>query len=694
MSLKELEQRLTNLGERALREQILELSEISYHMKDLDAASAKSVALSALSLIENVLGLEGLPEEERPTLSLEEARSQKAALLCTLSYCLWRLGNFNDAILRAEESHKLYAELSDQPGQASALLNLGSAHWNLANYAKALECYQTSATLYAEAKDKRGEANALSNVGNVYWILADYPKALKAYQESLLIREEIGDRRGQAISMNNVGNVYHILKEYDQAVACREKSLALWRQLENRRGEATSLVNIGIIYEALLQPARALDMFQQAFEIYETLGDRWGEGETLKNIARMRAALNEPECAIELYKQSLKKCADIGNIVGQVNGLIGLSETLLKLERKSEAQESLLRAIDVAEQAGLKREEYEALESLSRFYAAQGDYQRAFEAHQKFHRLKEEALGEEQRKHLANLRALFEVESARKEAEIERLRNVELASALAELKAAQSELVQREKLAALGELVAKVAHEMQNPLNFVNNFAQLSIDMIDETLAAMPPKGAERETFGEVLSALRRNAEKTLLHGERASNIVRAMLEHSRLSAGERIPTDINKLLAESLNYAVESFRRQEKGFELSASLNLSDQLPLLTVAPQDLFRAFLNIIQNAIQSAWQKAAQCGGKALPQILIATALEERRARISIRDNGLGIAKDIQDKIFQPFFTTKPRGEGSGLGLAICHDIIKAHGGTIEAHSQENEFAEFIIYLPLG
>ncbi len=692
-AIERLNQRLSQLETLPLKEQILALNEISYELKEFDAARTKTLVLRALTLVENVLGLEGLQKEQHPVLSQKEATAQKADLLCTLSYCLWRLSEHNEAILRAEESAKLYTELGNNSGRASALLNLGSAYFNLANYAKALEYYQQSERLYADAKDRKGQANALSNIGNVYWRFANYPKALQHYQESFLIREELGDVRGQAISMNNLGNVYHILKDYERALACREKSVMLWRALQNKRGEATSLVNTGTVYEAQGQYERALELFHQACEIYEKLGDRYGRSETRKSIASMYMQLNQLETAIELYKQSLSETVELGNVVGQVEGLMGLSDALLRLNRAAEAKEALLRAKSLAEQAGLKREEYEVWESIARYHAAQGEYQQAFEAYQKFHQLKETLLNEEQRKHLSNLQAFFDVESARKEAEIERLRSVELANALAELKATQEQLVQREKLAALGELAAKVAHEIQNPLNFVNNFAQLSMDMIDEVLTAIPVAGAERETLAEVFNTLRRNAEKVLWHGTRAAQIVKAMLEHSRLSSGERTPTDINKLLRDSLTCAVESFRHQEKNFELGTVWQLAEHLPLLPVASQDMFRAFLNIMQNGIHSAWKKATEHGGPELPKLTITTSREDKYVRISIRDNGMGIPKNIQDKIFQPFFTTKLHGEGTGLGLAITSDVIKAHGGTIELRSQEHEFAEFIICLPL-
>jgi len=692
-TIEKLNQRLAHLDALPLREQILELNEISYELKELDAARTKELVLKALNLVEDVLGLEGLQKEHQPVLSQKEAQAQKAALLCTLSYCLWRLSEYEESALRAEESAKLYMELGDSRGQASAWLNLGSAYFNLADYAKALGYYQQSERLYAEVKDRKGQANALSNIGNVYWRFADYPKALHHYQESFLIREELGDVRGQAISMNNLGNVYHILGDYERALACREKSVMLWRTLQNKRGEATALANIGAIYEVQGQYERALELFQHAFEIYEKLGDRYGQSETRKNIASIYTYLNRLERAIELHKQSLSEAIELGNLVGQVDGLIGLSHALRRLNRATEAKDALMHAKTLAEKAGLKQEECAVWEHLAQYHAAQGEYQQAFEAYQKFHQLKETILNEEQRKHLSNMQALYDVESARKEAEIERLRNVELANALAQLKAAQEQLVQQEKLAALGELAAKVAHEIQNPLNFVNNFAQLSMDMIDEVLTAIPIAGAEREILAEVLNTLRRNAEKVLWHGTRASHIVKAMLEHSRLSSGERTPTDINKLLLESLNCAIETFRHQEKNFELSTSLQLAERLPLLPVASQDMFRAFLNIIQNGIYSAWKKASVHGRPELPKLSITTSREDKYVRISIRDNGLGIPKDIQDKIFQPFFTTKLHSEGTGLGLAITHDVIKAHGGKIELQSQEHEFAEFIIYLPL-
>ncbi|THD61218.1 MAG: GAF domain-containing protein [Bradyrhizobium sp.] len=276
-------------------------------------------------------------------------------------------------------------------------------------------------------------------------------------------------------------------------------------------------------------------------------------------------------------------------------------------------------------------------------------------------------------------------------------RTLELAQSLEELRAAQDRLVQTEKLASLGQLTAGIAHEIKNPLNFVNNFSALSaelIDELDETLAPAPLDQKMRGDVGELTQMLKSNLEKVVQHGKRADSIVKNMLLHSREGSGEQRPADINALLDESLNLAYHGARAEKPGFNITLQRDFDVDAGAIELFPQEITRAFLNLISNGFYAASKRKAENGDADFePVLTAATRNLGSQVEIRIRDNGTGIPTEVREKIFNPFFTTKPAGEGTGLGLSMSHDIIvKQHGGRIEVDTQPGQFTEFTIVLP--
>ena len=268
----------------------------------------------------------------------------------------------------------------------------------------------------------------------------------------------------------------------------------------------------------------------------------------------------------------------------------------------------------------------------------------------------------------------------------------ELQEALKLLQATQAQLVQQEKLASLGELTAGIAHEIQNPLNFVNNFSEVSMELLDEMVAELD-KGDTEEVIA-LATDVRQNLEKIMFHGKRADGIVKGMLQHSRISNGQKEETNINTLADEYFRLAYHGLRAKDKSFNAELVTHFSDDLPLLKVIPQDIGRVLLNLFTNAFYATKQRQGLAGLDYKPSVTVSTALKGLTVQIKVRDNGVGIPDEIKDKILQPFFTTKPTGVGTGLGLSISHDIIvKGHGGTLSIETKENEFTEFTVQLPL-
>jgi GAF domain-containing protein len=276
-------------------------------------------------------------------------------------------------------------------------------------------------------------------------------------------------------------------------------------------------------------------------------------------------------------------------------------------------------------------------------------------------------------------------------------RTRELAKSLEDLRTAQDRLVQTQKLASLGQLTAGIAHEIKNPLNFVNNFSGLSAELIDElqdTLKGISLNDKARAEINELTDTLRGNLDKVVQHGKRADAIVKNMLLHSREGSGEHRVVDINSLVDESLNLAYHGARAEKQGFNITMERSLDPAAGQADVFPQDLTRVLLNLISNGFYAATKRRAEADGDGYEPTLVASTRNlGDRVEIRIRDNGMGISPEIKEKMFNPFFTTKPAGEGTGLGLSICHDIIvKQHGGTIEVDTQSGEFTEIRVTLP--
>jgi len=303
-------------------------------------------------------------------------------------------------------------------------------------------------------------------------------------------------------------------------------------------------------------------------------------------------------------------------------------------------------------------------------------------------------------------------EKARAQADLIKVRNVELANlydeskkqkeeieiqkknadeALVELKAAQAQLIQNEKMASLGELTAGIAHEIKNPLNFVNNFSEVNTELIDE-LQQEIDKGNLNDVKA-IATNIKDNQQKITYHGKRADDIVKSMLQHSRSSTGIKEPTDINALADEYLRLAYHGLRAKDKLFDATTKTDFDESIGNINIIPQDIGRVILNLITNAFYAVTEKRKQQPENYKPTVLVSTRKEKDKVEIKVKDNGNGIPPKILDKIFQPFFTTKPTGQGTGLGLSLSYDIVKAHGGEIKVQTKDGNGTEFIIQLSL-
>ena len=301
-------------------------------------------------------------------------------------------------------------------------------------------------------------------------------------------------------------------------------------------------------------------------------------------------------------------------------------------------------------------------------------------------------LSEEKKVQAENLQKVLQAEVARQTGEIRQT--------LENLKSTQAQLIQSEKMASLGELTAGIAHEIQNPLNFVNNFSEVNKELINEMQQEID-KGNYTDAK-EISNDIKENSEKINHHGKRAGDIVKGMLQHSRTSTGVKEPTDINSLADEYLRLSYHGLRAKDKGFNAEMKTDFDESIGKINIIPQDIGRVLLNLYNNAFYASTERSRSTVNQQKsqnlisyePTVSVSTKKTDNHVIITVSDNGNGIPKNIVDKIFQPFFTTKPTGQGTGLGLSLSYDIVKAHGGEIKVETEEGEGSEFLIQLPIN
>jgi|SRR6185312_8125077 len=428
----------------------------------------------------------------------------------------------------------------------------------------------------------------------------------------------------------------------------------------------------------------------------------------LGNIFKQKNNYNE---ALNYYMESLALRKKIGDKKGQAEVIVLLSE-LYTDEDKELSDE----AFDLLEDALKIGNDIKSNDLLAKIHFAfykvnkkKDLFDGALFHLETYYKLEKEIHKSVLNQKILNLEISHRVEKSKQEAEIFKLRNVELASlyeeikiqktgvesTLAELKSTQAQLIQSEKMASLGELTAGIAHEIQNPLNFVNNFSEINREMIDELQQEL--KSGNVEEAASISNDIKENEEKINHHGKRADAIVKGMLQHSRASTGKKEPTDINALTDQYLRLSYQGLRAKDKSFVATMETDFDETIGQINIIPQDVGRVLLNLFNNAFYAVNEKQKAEGEKQkeayIPTVSLSTKKSEGRIEIHVKDNGNGIPQKILDKIFQPFFTTKPTGEGTGLGLSLSYDIVKAHGGEIKVESKEGEGSTFIIQLQI-
>jgi signal transduction histidine kinase len=623
---------------------------------------------------------------------LSYARGEAAAMLTFAFYYRFR-GELDSALYYNQQAFQKWQPLKDTAQQLACLYNFSFIHIYRNDYAKAIP-YSLQGLRLAE-KNQNSKWHILFNtqLGFIFKDLGDYAKARQYYSTGLRQAQKAGDRDGIMHGLNGMAYSF--------------QGMGMWKEAEEYYGRA----------------------IQQA----ATLHDQRSVNQSTLFLAEMKEKQGSYKEVISLVYSVLPVFIreDYGS------GFLGIAHTLLaRAHLRSGQFDSAIfygsKAIPYNRESSQIESGFQASEALAEAYAIKGHYKEAYQYQRLSSTYRDSLNKEEEIRRTSALQYTDEIKQKEaaialltKNEELTREKNEQqrvllfgtigglllvgglsvflwrnnrakqqayarLQKQQEQLKATQQQLIQQEKMASLGELTAGIAHEIQNPLNFVNNFSSVNKELLTEMEEEM-----DKRNYGEVkaiVGDIKANEEKIAHHGRRADNIVKGMLLHARSSTGQKELTDINKLAEEYIRLAYQGTRAKDKGFHanIETDFDTAGQVP---VVPEDIGRVLLNLFNNAFYALQEKKARLNGTFEPLVTVHTKRADNCVQIVVKDNGTGMPSNVTEKVFQPFFTTKPTGEGTGLGLSLSYDIItKGHGGTLSVHSKEGEGSEFVIQLP--
>lgn len=616
----------------------------------------------------------------------------------------FRYLNNDSSLYYANRGLNLAKKKHNRLWQTSALSNSGYALAEMGNLAKALttqfEVLELSKNIKIKWKTIEGET--LNSIGNIYLEMGDTQKALQYYQKSL--KWFINSATQQLLARqywifnekSNIGNTYEMLNMPDSALFYELNIYHnnrfpsdLRAELMGRLGnayaklgnyhDAFNFYNSGIKYadsaKAIIQVASIDYRLAKAYQHQNAVDSGiFYAKKAFSNsrLAYMRSAmLGAARLLADLYSSKAK----IDSAYHYQQIAIRLNDTLFGPAKFNHIQHVLLN------EQQRQQKLLQTQEELRNKYRMIGGIALVLFLLVIAFLIWLNYLAQRKKNHLLDARNVEIIEQRDK-----------LQITLDELRRTQTQLIQSEKMASLGELTAGIAHEIQNPLNFVNNFSDVSAELVDEMQIEL--KNGDKDEAIAISEDIKQNLEKIRHHGKRADSIVKSMLQHSRASSGQKEPANLNALADEYLRLSYHGLRAKDKSFNAEILTNFDENLPKAAIVAQDIGRVLLNLFNNAFYAVHQKAKTAGPDYKPTVEVTTSRADGMVIISVKDNGIGMPDSIKEKIMQPFFTTKPTGEGTGLGLSLSYDIVvKGHEGSIAVESKDGEGSKFTISLPI-
>ncbi|QDA60520.1 ATP-binding protein [Hymenobacter jejuensis] len=655
------------------------------------------------------------------------------------------------ACLLSRQALAMAQKISDSTGIVRSYVWLSILHRRQSNYDSARYYIRFAQQLAVHRHDRRREAQSYLELSLIDQMQGNLASAQKWALRGLKLAENIQNLPLQTQLSTTLGGVYSELGDYKNATRTLRIALHNGQKMGDLQVVSATLNSLAKAYQEQKNWPQALRYFRQAAQVSRRMGDvqnetvnEIGQAEVYSQQGDQTQALQHGSYARTLVRQNHDAfnlpsvellLANSFLLTQRPDSAIALAQHALQLSQKTRTNGNISKASDILAQAYAAVGKFQDAYRYERLFVAYQDTLAGAETQRKTSDMRNSYELDKQRTQIALLdktRQLQAQTAARQRAQLLWLltglgglvalagllwRNIyikqranrhlnekneqiaqqrdDLTRTLAELKTTQAQLIQREKMASLGELTAGIAHEIQNPLNFVNNFSEVSVELVDEFMDGPWQQLPEAEKLyaTELLDALTQNLQKITHHGRRADNIVKGMLQHSHGAPGQSEPTDFNALVAEHLSLAYQSFRAKNKTFTATLNCDFNAQVAQVTVVPQDIGRVLLNLYTNAFYALRQRQQRGEAGYTPELSVSTKRLANQIQISVRDNGSGMSPEVQQKVFQPFFTTKPPGEGTGLGLSLSYDIItKGHNGTLTVSSEEGKGTEILICLP--
>jgi len=634
--------------------------------------------------------------------------------------------HYLEKFIRPDDSLKL----------SSVYANYGMLYGMQSKYDSSARFYEKAIGIQERRHDSTELSNNYSNIAISYQQQANYPMALKYQQQALRIAEARHNEVSQAYTLTNMGITYENYGDTAKAEQTYLKAGELAARLQLSNVELYVYTNLSSLYINEQRWQKGYDYAMKAVDVGNKFGDKGTQAASLSKAAVAKAHQRQFEEALVLGKRAVLLADSSGQPLNISQAYAAMGSILQMQEKYKEAIPFYERNFEALKGRDIYVQGNGVIyKELSDCYEKTGDYIKALASYRKSADIGDSVKNKDNIRKATEMSMNFEFEKKqevqaaekKKQDEISRAKQLALLigllaafalagvafygysnkqkanallvqqkqkieSTLDELKATQKQLIQSEKMASLGELTAGIAHEIQNPLNFVNNFAEVNAELVAEMTEAI--KSNDSADILAIAGDIGQNSEKILHHGKRADAIVKGMLQHSRISSEQKEVTDINTLVEEYLRLSYHGMRAKDKSFNVKLDTSYDSALPKLKIVPQDVGRVLLNMLGNSFYAVHEKKKQLDGAYDPQVQIATSLQDGQVKIKISDNGTGIPPSVADKIFQPFFTTKPTGQGTGLGLSLSYDIIKAHNGTIHLDNREKEGAAFTVSLPVN
>ncbi|MEO9022547.1 MAG: ATP-binding protein [Ginsengibacter sp.] len=663
----------------------------------------KTIFISSLLLLFSVTKVAAQYNTDSLKLKLASAKedTNKVNLLISLGWT-YQWSEPDTAIMYGLQGRKLSKKLNYIEGEIDIAGSLAEALSAKGNFSQALEVDLQALQLAEKAGEKDLSGNYFS-IGNVYFYSGDYKKALSYYLEA---KKRIDPHNGfMKVIIGTIGESYYHLNLLDSAFSYIDSAYQIDK---NQTGNHWS---VPYYYMALIEAKKG--KYEEALTHYKS-GLLYSKSHSLdiangyNGMANVFRQMGQEDSSIYYAKKAINLAKKESLIPNVIDASALLTELYMKTNTDSafKYQSIMIEAKDSL----FSEEKIKQLQNLSfNEEMRQQDIQQEREQFQ--NRLKMYALFAVLAVFLIIAFVLWRNNRHKQKAYIllkkqkveTDLQKVKVEQTLEELKSTQAQLIQSEKMASLGELTAGIAHEIQNPLNFVNNFSDVNQELIEEMDQEIDKGNIEE--VKSIAKDIKENEEKINHHGKRADAIVKGMLQHSRVSTGVKEPTDINALCDEYLRLSYHGLRARDKNFNADIETDFDKTIVKIKVVPQDMGRVLLNLFNNAFYAVTEKSRQLpkdlpgfqnleGLQAYePTVSVTTKKSENHVLITVTDNGNGIPQKIVDKIFQPFFTTKPTGQGTGLGLSLSYDIVKAAGGEIKVETMEGKGSTFIIQLPI-